>query len=178
MHELIFFADLTAQELERALLAHLHTLTAAQLHCDDRPLPPTTTLQQLYNSHHRTLTLPTPPHLHPSRAPLSPLSPYPSAFFLSEPRLSLLLYPHGGPPYRVSINGGLPLSPGVQSFLSRHRWVYVSAVFMLIAVFMLSNEERPSSDNSEQSAARDYWTTRMKEGRDKLLDHVWPDRNK
>ena len=91
--------------------------------------------------------------------------------------MSLLLHPHGAAPYRVAINGGLPLSPGVLSFLSRHRWVYLSAVVMLIAVAMLSTEERSSSKGGQWGVS-DHWAKRMHEGTDKLLDAVWPDRSK
>ena len=58
VHELLFFADLTVLELERALLPHFHTLAALQLQQANRALPHTTSVQQLYNSQPALTPLP------------------------------------------------------------------------------------------------------------------------
>jgi len=44
---------------------------------------------------------------------------------------------------------------------------------MLIAVVMLSMEDKPSrEDDGEGDAAHRYWAERMKEGKDKFLEAV------
>ena len=90
------------------------------------------------------------------------------------------MHPHGAAPYSVAINGGLPLSRGVQTFLTRHRWVYLSALLLGVCVVMLVGEEkqRPQDMTADELAAREHWSRRMQETKDKVLDTVFPQRDK
>ena len=99
----------------------------------------------------------------------------------TEPAISLVLHPHHSSAYSLPINGGLPLSRGIQSYLSRHRIVYLSAVILVIALVMQTFEEkpqrqsdgRPGSSSGSDSSAQQHWQQTVKAADDTMLGSMF-----
>ena len=97
----------------------------------------------------------------------------------TESQISLIVHPHHSSAYSVSVNGGLPLSRGVLSYLSRHRIVYVSAVVLIFTMLLQSREERPtrhvdgSDSGAEDSEPQQHWRRMVKEADDKMRESLF-----
>ena len=97
----------------------------------------------------------------------------------TESNISLVLHPHHSSAYSVPINGGLPLSRGILSYLSRHRIVYLSAAVLIITLIMQATEERPTrhtnggDSSTEDDAAQQHWKQMVKEADDKVRDSLF-----
>ena len=183
VHELVLSAAVSVQQLESALLAHIPALAAVQLQVRGKAIPGNIAFQRLYGSqcalHNAAQPCWQPPHRRLAHCCSALLR----ASFgrVSASRLSLLLQPQGvGAPYSVSINGGLPLSSGVQTAFSRYRWLYVSAAVMGLCVLLMAGEDKPASPaaSPDDANARQHWRRRMNDGTEALLDAVWPERSK
>ena len=93
---------------------------------------------------------------------------------LTESHISLVVHPHHSSAYSVPVNGGLPLTRGILSYVSRHRIVYISAVLLVITLVMQAREEKPtrhidgSASGVEGSEAEQHWKQMVREADDKV----------
>ena len=94
---------------------------------------------------------------------------------VSESNISFIIHPHHMSAYSVPINGGLTLTRGIQSYLSRHRIVYISAAVLVVTIIMQAVEEKPRRQGSESSgsegggdmiAAQNHWRQKVQKADD------------
>ena len=187
VYEVVLSGQLSVAELERVLVSNMHWLASVQLAVKGKIVPQSAAVQTLYDSQRGDAhtaaqrTASSPGGAETSVAPRALQSSSPCTLAVSlclsaESNISLVLHPHHSSAYSVPVNGGLPLSRGVLSYLQRHRIVYLSAAVLVVTIIMQATEEKPTrhtdggSGSVEDERAQEHWRQRVQQADDTIRD--------